>query len=182
MKYGELKNLHTMKLDTKESPTAQTPESSVVPTKKIEEVMQEYTDRPLPTKESLPAQKPMTREDLVRIERILSANPGNYRRRRPITAQISECESIFSERDPSELDDLQVNINHKGIVRNDPPNQITNSDRLRYMSAFQNNSVPSKGAKSQLKTLYCREFDKKAVNADQSRNLETNEFSTASKL
>ena len=95
------------------------------------------------------------------------------------TAEISE---VVSERQPitSEGDGGSVNVVPKAIERQDSDNQLTMGDRLRVMTSFQHNNIPSKGAKSQLRTLFCREFDKHALNV--SRNSTTDEYNTASQI
>ena len=67
-----------------------------------------------------------------------------------------------------------IKVTNKEIKRLDQENAITNGDRLRIMTSFQGNNIPSRGAKSQLKTLYCREFDKHAIGATH-RNSDSDE-------
>ena len=71
-----------------------------------------------------------------------------------------------------------IKVTNKEIKREDQENMITNGDKLRIMTSFQQNNIPSRGAKSQLKTLYCREFDKHAVGTSH-RNSETEEYFTS---
>ena len=68
------------------------------------------------------------------VEQILSSNPGNYTRKKPMTVDFRDDETVY-DGVASEKANMPAS-SEQNLNRRDSENPITNGDRLRVMTVF----------------------------------------------
>ena len=107
-------------------------------------------------------------EEVDKIDIILSNNPGNFKRKKAVTVDLSEFEQLRRELVDNYQDDLIKLRRRNGFKIPSPtkPSASVNSDTLKALVMLDKNRNPSNLGKQSLKSFMSRNIVMKQMNSN----------------